>query len=535
MANRLHNHAANGVSTPENATVHLDITNEPDAITGLRDAIAARVLPETYVRHGGVVRVGLRTGDEDGALYIEPMTEHILRRLLARHIDVYRWVSGGKDKPAVAKPASPAVAVCKAVLSETDWTDGKMPTLAGVVRMPVLRPDGSLLQTPGYDETTKLYYHPTREIPEVPETPDADAVAQARTFLLDDLLGDFLFDTEASKANYIALLMTPILRSFVGGLAPLGAINATMPGSGKTLLTDVFKSVFGMSARPWKGKDEEVCKVITTSLMTTAEPVILFDNVGEMDVVDAPSLAMLLTADMWDDRILGGSEGFRGPNDRLWLLTGNAIKFGGDIASRTVLVTLDPRMPNPEMRSGFQLGNLDEWLRSDANRARLAHALLVLALDWVSHGAPRGQYVMRTFTGWARALGGFLEHHGVAGFLANAGELQARDDEAATWAGFLAEWRGRFGDAWRTAKEARDTAEAVYVGFGMPAGDPWRGHFLTDARGNPANARSLGRQLAGKRGRFYGGLRLEWMYDAHEKTNRYRVMPYEPGAQDQDN
>ena len=54
----------------------------------------------------------------------------------------------------------------------------RVPELRGVRESPTLRADGSILQTPGYDEKTGLWYEPRSIYPVIPENPTrADAEA----------------------------------------------------------------------------------------------------------------------------------------------------------------------------------------------------------------------------------------------------------------------------------------------------------------------------------------------------------------------
>lgn len=519
---------ANG---PENSPgsptpARIDITDEPAAIRGIGATICAGAIPDTYVRNGQLVRIGAISGDINARpqVGIDAVNADGLRRLLAHHTDTYRMKS---TKTATFEvPTSPAVATCKSVLTDTEWRG--LRHLAGIVAMPVLRPDGSLLQAPGYDTATRLYYHPKFDIEPLPDRLAPALVAQARALLLDYVLVDFPFVTDADRANYIALLVTPILRPHVGGLTPFGAISATERGSGKTLLTGLLKNLFGLASRTWVSDDNELRKAITAVLAET-KPVVLFDNVGEYDTISSPVLAKLLTEDQWDDRLLGTNQNLTFANDRLWLATGNAMVFGGDIPSRTVLIRLDPECPRPDLRGGFKIPDLGSWLKESDKQLALLRALLILACDWVAAGAERAQFVMRDFTRWACGVGGFLAHHSIPAFLANASELEERDDEGATWTGFLHEWFTRFGDTWRSPTELRESAEPVYSPMG--GADPWRGRFLTDGRGQPVSARSLGRRLQAKRGRFFGGYRVESVYDQHAKAHRYRVTQYQPDGQ----
>lgn len=501
----------------------IQINHEPDAILAITDAIQARAVPETFVRAGLLVQIvevsggGLDTTTPQHA--ITPISPDSLRRLLAQHADVYRTKatsSGG----TVSIPSSPGVATCKAVLTATSWPG--LPPLLSLIGAPALRPDGTILQAPGYDPATGLYYAPQgATIPTVPDVPDVVDIRAARNFLVNWVLADFPWASPGDRANFIALLISPILRPYIGGLIPLGAISAADRGSGKTLLADIIGTLYGATVRPWVPNDDELRKAITATLMKSSA-VTVFDNVGEYDAVDAPSLAKLLTSPSWDDRILGRSEEARLINDRLWLVTGNNIKFGGDIAQRTVLVHLDPDCPRPDLRTGFLIPDLDEWLEDPDNRAKLLHALLVLARAWIVAGAPKANHAMRSFRRWARSTGGFLAFHEIPGFLTNTSELEQQDDEAAQWAHFLTAWHDRYGAAVKTSTDLRQSAQGTPSVFG-PADDPWNGAFITRQDGTLPTATGLGKMLASRRGRYFGELVLKGEFDKKKKIWFYHV------------
>lgn len=511
---------------PAAARASIPINTEPEAITGITDAITKGALPDTYVRGGALVQVAEVSGhtlaEQPLALArtIQTISPDSLRRLLARHTDVYRK-KAASDGGVIHIPASPAVATCKAVLTETLWP--RVPPLVNIVGAPVLRPDGSILQDPGYDAATRLYYAPQFPVDRIPDLPDIVDVRRARNFLLNVVLGDFPWAAPADLANYIALLISPILRPYIGGVTPLGAISASDRGSGKTLLTDIIGSLYGATVRPWVSDDDELRKAVTSTLLSS-NAVVVFDNVGEYDAVEAPTLAKLLTSPVWDDRILGRSEEARLVNDRLWLVTGNNIRFGGDIAQRTVLVHLDPNCPRPDLRSGFLIPDLDEWLENPDNRAKVLHALLVLVRAWIVAGAPRENHQMRSFRRWACAMGGFLSFHGLPGFLTNRDELEAQDDEATSWAAFLATWFAKFGSTPKTATDILASAQSV-PGFNF-GDDPWNGTFITRANGTLPTAKGLGMMLGSRRGRFFGDLVLHGARDTKRKVWNYRVDRY---------
>ena len=319
-------------------------------------------------------------------------------------------------------------------------------------------------------------------------------------------------------ANYLGLLVTPILRSYLRTLIPFGVVTSTMPGSGKTILTCGLGMLYGQRVLTWTNSDEELRKAITSVL---ADPVgtIIFDNLAEGTVIDSPVLARLITDRTWADRLLGGNKTAAFANDRVWTATGNNLRLGGDMRTRSVLVGLNPDMPRPEERTGFRIPHLDQWILAPVNQRQVLWHLLVLVADWTRSGAPRHPgLTMRQFTSWAEAVGGFLAHHGVPGFLANVETVRDIDDEESAWTAFFAQWRKIHGDKWLTSNELRLSAD---VPPGQP--DPWDGCFITDGRGRFPATKSLGKQLTGQANRYRGPFVLRNDQDKHSKINFWRV------------
>ena len=163
--------------------------------------------------------------------------------------------------------------------------------------------------------------------------------------------------------------------------------------------------LYGQRVLTWTHSDEELRKAITSVL---ADPVgtIIFDNLAEGTVIDSPVLARLITDRTWADRLLGGNKTAAFANDRVWTATGNNLRLGGDMRTRSVLVGLNPDMPRPEERTGFQIPDLDQWILVPANQRQVLWHLLVLVADWTRNGAPRRSgLTMRQFTPWAEAVG----------------------------------------------------------------------------------------------------------------------------------
>ena len=475
----------------------LDITDEPDAVREITAAISNGALPEIYMRGRQLVHVSA-TNDY---VATSELDADLLRRCIADNLPCI------KQTPMGCRGALPEPKTCKAILALMDWP--KVPKLSGVASYPLLLPDGSILQEPGYDSTSGLYLHQSAPMSPVSEKPGKKEVQDARSFLLNKYLKDFPWADDADKANYLAALISPPLREVIADLFPLIYVTAPERGSGKSLLTALMTTLYGGAVRTYPENDSEMRKVITAALRG-AEPVIVFDNVE--GIVGSAALAALLTAKMWTDRILGGSDDGKWPNDRLWMLTGTNVRLGGDHAQRSVRVAIDYGKPDPDRRTGFAIPDIAQW--TQANRGNVIRAALVLARAWQVAGSPEADHAMRGFTRWARIIGGILEYHEIPGFLANREENRGHDQDYAEWERFLFVWSQVYGNRPQLARQVlTDAATNSFLADAMPS-TPHAGPWTTKA---------LGEILQTHAGRWYDGYTLRSQEDKHNKVQRWQV------------
>ncbi len=496
----------------------IKVADNPATIRELRRAINEGVLPDTYVSNGQLVHVervagtaGAISGDDDAPLPVAAsvVTSPKLAALLAEHTFTFRQRDNDK------REVTPTTTALAATLATKDW---KLRPFFGIVGAPVLRPDGTLLQEDGYDEATGLVLASKVHLDPVPAEPTREQVQAALDFLLHRFLHDFPWVSPADRANYLAFMATPILRRYLRSLIPFSLVTASMPGSGKTILTCGLGMLYGQRVLTWTHSDEELRKAITSVLY---DPVgtIIFDNIAEGSVIDSAVLAQLITDRTWSDRLLGKNQTAAFANDRVWTATGNNLQLGGDMATRTVMIRLDPDMPHPEERTGFAIPGLDQWILDPANQRTVLWHLLVLVIDWTRAGAPRQRGItMRQFTPWAEALGGFLSHHGVPGFLANIDSAQGIDEDNAIWTAFLHKWHELYPDKWMTAHELRKSAEP-----GIGDSDLWDGVFILDGRGKIPTPVGLGHRLLGQLDRWRGSYVLRSQQDRHRNVRTWRV------------
>jgi hypothetical protein len=290
----------------------------------------------------------------------------------------------------------------------------KLRTLRGVTHTPIMRKDGSILDRPGFDAASGLLYAPARglQVEAVPENPTTEEIGAARDFVLN-MVADFPFVSLDDRANWLGMMLTPLMREVVSSDRKLFAVNAHQAGSGKTLLAKLGQYTHGAVFRSALPEDEaEMRKWATGVLSTTTAPMVIADNVT--GTLRSAFLAGLLTSQTLSDRVLGKTEDITVPQDRMWVITGNNVQIGADISRRLVTIAIDPGMERPEERTGFAISNLEAY--AVANRGRTLSALLTLMRAWVVAGRPmESKDQSDSFQEWEAAVGGILSVAQVAG------------------------------------------------------------------------------------------------------------------------
>jgi hypothetical protein len=395
------------------------------------NALAARNdPPELFVRAGRLVRV---REDENGIPEIQTMEDSHVKGRLARVADCVRTTEKGETR------VNPPDWTVKDVLALERWP---FPALEAVVEVPIVRPDGTVVDTPGYDPSTRLYYRPAEgfEMPKIPASPTSTD-RQAAIRLLDEAVGEFPYEDRASAANTLALMLTPLVRPAVNGPVPLALIDKPQAGTGGSLLAEAVAVIGSGHTAEMLGapRDEEEWRKQITAKLAAGATMITVDNVE--GALYAPSLARALTARTWTDRVLGRSETITVGQRATWVATGNNIQLRGDLPRRCYSIRLDARESRPWQRQDFKHPDLLDWVAK--NRGRLIHALLTLARAWFAADKPKAKDLPRlgSFESWAETVGGMVAFAGIPDFLGNLEELYDKADAGgAEWEGFLYTW-----------------------------------------------------------------------------------------------
>lgn len=459
-----------------------------------RDALAAlhraNDPPRTFVRAAKLTRV---VPDEKNNPRLSLVGEDALRGLLCRAGE-FVTITKPRGGDFTTTPADPPISIVKDILALPGW---HFPPLIGLIEAPALRPDGSILFRPGYDAATGLFHHalPGLIVPPVPDHPTAGEVSAARARLLEPL-EDFLFDSDASRANALALMLTPIYRPAIAGNVPLALIDSPQAGSGKSLLAGVVNALYAGNPDPsiiTAPKDDNEWRKRITAILMAGAPIINIDNLS--GTLSSPALCAALTASTWEDRVMGLTAMIKLPQRATWIATGNNVTLAGDMPRRCFWIRIDPKMSRPFQRDDFKHADLIAWVLE--RRGEMIAAALTLARAWISAGRPSGGAPrIGSYNEWARVLGGVLSVAGVPGYLANLTEmLDNADEDAPQWEAFLVELSkvtgGRaapFAELWEAIGNSPELIELIPTSFDAPT--------ATDTTGNVVLLAKFRRELA---------------------------------------
>lgn len=376
-----------------------------------------------------------------------------------------------------------------------------LPQLDGISDVPVLRADGTIHDVPGHDEQTRMIFDPGGvSWPPIAAKPTLGDAASALAELGEPFC-DFLFTARHDRAAVIALLLTIIARSAIDGCVPMFAITATQAGSGKGLCADACATIATGRDMPKMANttDDNEMRKRLLAIVLSGVSIVTIDNVD--GVLGTPSLDSALTAGSISDRLLSTNETRTAPVHQVFIATGNNIQYRGDLHRRIVPIAMDPKMENPEDRSGFRHPNLLAYIR--AERPRLVCAALTLLRAYFvagkpSHGRPR----KGSFESWDDLIRGAILWAGGGDPLDGVADVRASSDpDREQLRALIVAWN------------ERHRSDAITVAALIKSAD---GHDALRAaidayryKDEPMTAALLGKRLAKARGRTVGAFAIE--------------------------
>jgi hypothetical protein len=474
------------------------------------DALVAANDPPRLYRHGGVPARLER--DDHGAPVLRELTVDRVRHELARAATFYVDQEDKKTELWTRKIVLPPVHVAKDVLATPDH---QLPIVIRITECPTFAPDGSLQETPGYHGASKTYcvLPDGLKIPTVPRNPSEHDIARARALLLDDLLVDFPFVSNADRANAVGAFVLPFVREIIPGPTPLHMFEAPLPGTGKGLCVEaLLRPSCGRGVGTIaQAKDDDEWRKRITAMLRDGHSAIVLDNLTRP--LDSGSLSMALTAPTWTDRVLGQTATVRYPVRCIWAATANNPAFSTEMARRTIRIRLDPRVDKPWDRDGWKHQELLAWV--DDHRGELIWAGLVLVQSWLANGRPSfSGRALGSYERWSHVVGGILDHAGVNGFLGNLAEFYEQADvETAVWRGFVEAWWEKYQNAEVGTADLFTIAQST-DGLELGGGSENRQKVV------------FGKALARQRDRVMGSYRIT-KAGSKQRAARWRLLPIE--------
>lgn len=494
----------------------------------VREAVAALATdPEVYQRGGVLVHVVSNTSHatrvETPTIRALPMA--VLRVRLAA---CARWMRYDTKAEAWKRTGVPD-AVVAGVHSLGAWSGVR--TLIGVITSPTIRPDGTILQAAGYDESTSLLHWPSADFVGVVDDCGLTHAKEAAGTILD-LVCDFPFATDSDRSAWLAGVLSLVGRAAIDGPCPMFVLDATTPGTGKSRLVDLAVRIACGHDAPRTSlstADEEQRKQIT-SLLLVGDPAILVDNVDRK--LGGQSLDAVLTSVTWKERDLGKTSILQLPARAIWFATGNNVQFRGDLTRRSLRIRLESDDERPEERTGFKYPHLLDHALVQ-RRVLVACALTILRAH-ANAGRPLDGPVWGSFESWSKIIAGAIRWMGHADPMASAATASDEHDEvrmwgAATIAGLVELQRQRADEPVMT----RDILDALY-----PNGDAARipgalaamreaVESATASTGSPGPLR-LAKWLRRLVGRVIGEQRVVSRLDTHAKSQAWIIERVPP-------
>lgn len=430
-------------------------------------------------------------------------SEHLRERIGS----AARWLKIGKLNHLESSMVPPWVP--KTLLERDRWN---FPILHGVSGTPVLRPDGSIHDLPGYDPKSRIIYDPSgTKWPLMPSAPSREDATRALRDLADPFC-DFPFVADCDRFAMIAFVLTVLARSAIDGNVPLFGVSANTPGSGKGLGVEICSIIATgeKASHMTPVNDDNEMRKRLFAIAIAAPRLANIDNVDSD--LGCASLDAALTASSISDRVLGVSEIRSVPLTTVFSATGNNLSYRGDLARRVVPIEIDPGVEHPEDRAGFKYTNLEEHVR--ASRPRLVISALTLLRAFICAGKPSHSLPAKgSFEAWDRLVRGAIIWAGGMDPLGGVERLRQRGDASVERiAALLSAWSLTFGalavtvaEAMRRASDGSDLREAMNA-FG--------------SKDRPINAQLLGTRLSKLRGRIVGGLVFEDAVDTTRDGSR---------------
>jgi Bifunctional DNA primase/polymerase, N-terminal len=413
------------------------------------------------------------------------------------------------------KPCQPPARVAELILARAgEWP---FAAIRGVLACPSLRPDGTVLMTPGLDPATGMYLIDPPPMPDIPERL-SHAQGKAAMAVLDRLLDEFPFDDAASRAVALSGLISPVLLAALPHV-PLHGFSAPEAGTGKSYLMQLASAI--ATGRPVPavttgGKEEEFEKRLDAALLK-GYPLLAVDNVSRP--LGGDKLCRLIEQPSVDVRVLGKSVTVPIEPRLVTFATGNNLVLVGDLVRRAVLARMNAGSDTPWTRE-FRSDPVAAVL---ADRGTYIAAVLTAVRAWLGFDE-KPLPPIASFKPWSDMVRSMLVAFGYTDPAATIAQAVAEDPDRQSFAAVLTAWFQAFGPQEVTAAELVTKADKR-DGAGNPVYPDLRDALLVIAatKGGDISTQRLGYWLRNHRDRMIAGRVLRRHDMAHGGVMKWSV------------
>lgn len=290
----------------------------------------------------------------------------------------------------------PAQLVRMVLARERQWM---FPRVAGVITTPTLRPDGSLLSVPGYDQRTELYLCLGLAMPAIPQAPTRDE-ARAALAVLKEPFDEFSFKRRTPALDLAVALSGALTTLLRGALptAPVILVRADTPGTGKSYLVDVIATIATGRLCPviTAGRSAEETEKRIGAVLLAGSAIMSLDNLAHD--LDGELLCQVAERPVVRIRPLGRSETVDCECHTAMWATGNNVGFKGDMVRRGLMCDLEALDARPEMREFKR----DALALAQGERGKYVAAALTVVRGYLAAGAPRVCGPFGSYRDWSR-------------------------------------------------------------------------------------------------------------------------------------
>lgn len=407
---------------PDRPVIRLEVGELHKSVD--RGTEALRADPDLYERGHALVhvtRASRKEQDSTGRAIIEGTPKIHTLALAALRVRLHRWARWERqDRRGDWNPAEPSTHVVEGIAAAREWP--ALRSLKGIIEAPSLRPDGTVLDQPGYDAATGFLYAPSGDFWPVAAQPTRDDAKRSYAALAA-LFDDFPYALPSGQSMAVAAVLTLLARPAIKGSTPAFIFDATTPGSGKTLQIDVCSGIAtGREASrqhfPFvsgRDRDAELSKVLA-SIGRRGASLVNFDNLDAgSGSFGGSALELLITArDTFTFRILGKTEDLTVAWRTVVFGSGNNVDWTLDMGRRILVARLESWMDDPENRplDTYRHPELAGRLFEHVIERRafyVHHALTLLRAYFVAgRPLPSGFQPWGSFEAWSQVIAGAL-------------------------------------------------------------------------------------------------------------------------------